>query len=227
MRRQWPLIHVTRPRPSPRCKTCCRSLCRNRSARRPRRSPFWPRRVAPHDLSVAYQVVAIVGAATRGTSPQLSPPRGPRSGTRVGWTTRARPTSSRRWAPRSCYAGRTAEGDRYLREAEALATPDRLPHLQLRRAVIGYVTGRYAAALADASAAIAGCHTLGDDCGRPGLTTRSVIWLAMGDPVSADSDARLAEEVFARWARGWSRRMRSTTAPSPRTQAEISSSPGT
>ena len=152
----------------------------------------------PHDLSVAYQVVAIVERDAGHLAPAVAAARSALRHARRVDDSRAADVLATLGAT-LVYAGRTAEGDRYLREAEALTTPDRLPHLQLRRAVIGYVTGRYAAALADASAAIAGCHTLGDDLWEArGFTTRSVIWLAMGDPVSADSDARRAEEIFAR-----------------------------
>src|SRR6478609_5875736 len=133
----------------------------------------------PHDLSVAYQVVAIVERDAGHLAPAVAAARSALRHARRVDNSRAADVLATLGAT-LVYAGRTADGDRYLREAETLTTPDRLPHLLLRRAVIG-------------------CHTLGDDLWEArGLTTRSVIWLAMGDPMSADSDARRAEEIFAR-----------------------------
>jgi tetratricopeptide (TPR) repeat protein len=96
------------------------------------------------------------------------------------------------------YAGRTAAGLRRLAEAEPLTASEQRPRLEQRRAVIWYVTGHYDTALHDADAAIAGNRQLHDDLWvARGLTTRSLILLALGDVGAADADAAEAEILFS------------------------------
>jgi tetratricopeptide (TPR) repeat protein len=97
------------------------------------------------------------------------------------------------------YAGRPKDGLKRLEEAEQLGRSDGDPWLNLRRAHVLYVAGRYEDALIDVDRSLAGSHRAQDHLWEArGLNTRCIINLALGDVTSAERDARAAEEVFDR-----------------------------